>query len=172
MDMKKRFVLIIFIFLFIVNLSAIFTFSYNRWLKPKINLAEEDPQEMWNSIQAQMVLDPPQLEKMKSLRFSFEKEILNLRMEIWKKRRALLEEIRNSDPDLARIDKAVDELSRLQSEIQKKTIRNILKDKEILSPRQQRRYFSLFDRHLQRPGRGWGRGGRGWRGHGLGYYNR
>ena len=170
--MKKRFVLIILIFLFIVNLSAIFTFSYNRWLKPKINLAEEDPQEMWDSIQDQMVLDPPQLEKMKSLRFSFEKEILSLRMEIWQKRKALLEEIRNPEPDLARIDKAVDELSRLQSEIQKKTIRNILKDKEILSPRQQRRYFSLFDRHLQRPGRGWGRGGRGWRGNGLGYYNR
>jgi len=170
--MKKRFVLIILIFLFIVNLSAIFTFSYNRWLKPKINLAEEDPQEMWDSIQDQMVLDQPQLEKMKSLRFSFEKEILSLRMEIWQKRKALLEELRNPEPDLARIDKAVDELSRLQSEIQKKTIRNILKDKEILSPRQQRRYFSLFDRHLQRPGRGWGRGGRGWRGHGLGYYNR
>lgn len=170
--MKKRIVLIILIFLFIVNLSAIFTFSYNRWLKPKINISEEDSQEIWDSIQDQVVLDPPQLEKMKSMRFSFEKEILSLRMEIWQKRRVLLEEIRNPNPDLARIDKAIDELSRLQAEIQKKTIRNILKDKEILSPRQQRRYFSLFERHLQRPGRGWGRGGHGWRGHGLGNYNK
>lgn len=170
--MKNRVFFIILILLFIVNLTAVVTFSYNRWLKPKINSAEEDPQEMWDSIQDQIVLDQSQLEKMKSLRFSFEKEILSLRMEIWQKRKALLEELRNPEPDLARIDKAVDELSRLQSEIQKKTIRNILKDKEILSPRQQRRYFSLFERHIQRPGRGWGRRGLGWRGLGLGNYNR
>lgn len=170
--MKKRVVLMVLIFLFIVNLTAIATFSYNRWLKPKINLVEEDPQEIWDSVQDQVALDPPQVEKMKSLRFSFEKEIISLRMEIWQKRRVLLEEIRNSDPDLNRIDKTIDELSRLQAEIQKKTIRNILKDKEILSPGQQGKYFSLFERHLQRPGRGWGRRGFGWQGHGLGNYNR
>lgn len=170
--MKNRVFLIILIFLFIVNLTAVVTFSYNRWLKPKINSAEKDPQEIWDSIQDQVALEPPQLEKMKSLRFSFEKEILSLRMEIWRKRRVLLEEMRNPDPDINRIDNAIDELSRLQADIQKKTIRNILKDKEMLSPWQQKRYFSLFERHMQKPGRGWGRRGFGWRGHGLGNYNR
>jgi Spy/CpxP family protein refolding chaperone len=169
--MKKRVILIVLIFLFIINLTAIATFSYNRWLKPKINMAEEEPQKIWESIQDQVALEPPQLERMKNLRSSFEKEILSLRIEIWRKKAVLLEEIRNPDPDLARIDKAIDELSRLQVEIQKKTIRNILKDKEILSPWQQRRYFSLFERHLQEPRRGWGRKGFGWRGHGLGNYN-
>ncbi|MBN2245040.1 MAG: periplasmic heavy metal sensor [Candidatus Aminicenantes bacterium] len=169
--MKKRVVFIVLIFLFIINLTAVATFSYNRWLKPKTDIAEESPQEIWESIQEQVALDPPQLETMKNQRLSFEKEILSLRMEIWQKRRVLIEEIRNPDPDLSRIDKAIDELSRLQVEIQKKTIRNILKDKEILSPWQQRRYFSLFERHLQQPGRGWGKGGWGWRGHGLGNYN-
>jgi len=164
--MKKRTVISVLLLLFIVNITAIVTFSYNRWLKPKITSDEKESSVIWNSLQDHVALNPPQLEKMKNLRLSFEKEIMSLRMQIWQKRKLLLEETRNLKPDLELIDNAIDELSRLQAEIQKKTIRNILKDKEILSPRQQKSYFSLFERHLQRPGRGWGRRGLGWQGHG------
>lgn len=170
--MKKRTVIIVLLLLFIVNLTAIATFSYYRWLKPRKEAVEIGSSEIWNSLQDQVALNPPQLERMKNLRFIFEKEIISLRREIWEKRKILLEETRNPNPDLVRIDNAIDDLSRLQAEIQKKTIRNILKDKEILSPWQQKRYFSLFERHMQGPGRGWGRRGFGWRGHGLGNYNR
>ena len=165
--MKKRTVIIVLVLLFIINLTAIATFSYNRWFKSRENTINTESAEIWNSLQDQVALKPPQLEEMKRLRFSFEKEILSLRMKIWQKRKVLLEEIRNPDPDLVGIDNAIDDLSRLQAEIQKKTIRNILKDKEILSPWQQRRYFSLFERHLQGPGRGWGRRGHGWQGRGF-----
>ena len=77
------------------------------------------------------------------------------------KRIDLIEEVRNPAPDLNKIDRVVDELSALQAEVQKKTIRNLIKDKQLLTPRQQERYFFMFEEHLHGRGRGQGRRGRG-----------
>jgi hypothetical protein len=78
-----------------------------------------------------------------------------------KKRIRLIEELRNTSPDLDRIDRIVDELSGLQAEVQKKTIRNMISDKKLLTPGQQERYFSLFEKYMHGQGRGQGRRGRG-----------
>jgi Spy/CpxP family protein refolding chaperone len=83
---------------------------------------------------------------------------------MWEKRDALLEEVRNPSPNLNRIDSLIEEIGVLQINIQKKGARNLIKDKRILTPRQQEKYFSLFQEHLDRHGRRYRMRGKGRRG--------
>jgi len=101
---------------------------------------------------------------MQNFRLSFEKEVDSLRQQLWEKRNFLLEEARNPSPNLNGIDSLIEEISALQADIQKKSVRNLLKDKEILTPGQQEKYFSLFKEHTQVRGRGYRKKGTGRRG--------
>jgi hypothetical protein len=104
---------------------------------------------------------------MRGLREKLEQEIAVIREEMQSKRETLAREINKSNPDLEMIDKIIDEVSYHQSQIQKRTIRSMMQDRQILSPDQQTRYFSLFEDHVRGMRRGRGRGlrVRGRRGH-------
>ena len=162
--MKKRFLIMILVLLFLINITALATISYNRWFKTRTALAEPEFSDSWEAFEEQISLNPRQAETMQSLRLSFEEEVESLRQQMEEKRNSLIEEARSPSPDLNRIDKIIEELSGLQASIQKKSMRNLLKDKELLSSGQQERYFSLLKRHAH--GRGWGHGRRGVRGRG------
>jgi Spy/CpxP family protein refolding chaperone len=101
---------------------------------------------------------------MQNLRVSFEKEVESLRQRLWEKRNALMQEARASSPNLERIDSLIEEIGALQTDIQKKSIRSMLKDKRILTPGQQKKYFSLFEEHTQSRGRGYRQRGKKRRG--------
>jgi Spy/CpxP family protein refolding chaperone len=108
------------------------------------------------------------MERIQSRRVSFENEIESLQSRMWETKNSLVRETKRPSPDLDRIDALIEEFSRLQASVQKKTIRNLLKDKELLTPQQQERYFSLFEDHMRgqgrrHRGRGRGRGGHRWR---------
>ena len=162
--MKKRLFIIAMVLLFVINITALTTFSYNRWFKPKPDPLPEAQSESWQTLQEQVSLSPQQAETMQDLRSSFEQEVESLRQRIWEKRNALVEEARSPSPDLNRIDTLIEEIGALQTAIQKKSVRNLLEDKKLLTPRQQEKYFSLFQEHTQVRGRGYGRRGQGRRG--------
>ena len=157
--MKRKTVIIILFLLFMVNISALATFSYNRWVKPRIPFSEEDISYSDKSPPDQMALSQTQLDKMNATRTSLERDVNSTRDRITEIRIHLLDELRNPEPDLSLIDREIEELSMLQAEIQKLTVRNLLKDKELLTPGQRNIYFSLFDDHVR--GRGMGRRGMG-----------
>ena len=158
--MKKRLILLVLVLLFVINITAIATLSYNRWFRSWPDSSKQwDQSEQWQDLRTHMSLNPQQSQTLQELRFSFEQEVESLRQQMGIKRNALLEEARNTSPDLDRIDTLIEEISALQTEIQKKTIRNLLEDKRLLSPAQQEKYFSLFREHIR--GRGWGRRVRG-----------
>jgi Spy/CpxP family protein refolding chaperone len=159
--MKKKILIFAIVLLCLINLTALATLSYNRWIKPQQKDVSAGQASAWEAMQIQIDLKPNQIQRMQGLRFSFEKNVESLRQEMENKRIHLIEELRNPSPDLDRIDKIVDELSGLQAEVQKKTIRNIINDKKLLTPGQQERYFSLFEQHMHGQGRGQGRRGRG-----------
>jgi Spy/CpxP family protein refolding chaperone len=158
--MKKRLLIFAIVLLCIINIAALATLSYNRWIRPQQwDTAEGHPSE-WEAIQVKIDLKPNQVRRMQGLRSSFERDVESLREQMDKKRIGLIEEVKKSSPDLNYIDTIVDELSMLQAEVQKRTIRNLIKDKKLLTPGQQERYFSMFKEHMQGQGRGWGRRGR------------
>lgn len=162
--MKKRILILAIVLLCVINITALATLSYNRWFRPQQTETAAEITEAWDTLQAQIALGPHQMQRMQGLRFSYENEVESLRQQMWEKRNRLMDEVRNSSPNMNRIDKMVDELSELQAEVEKKTIRNLIKDKEILTPGQQERYFSLFESHMHGQGRGYGRRGSGGRG--------
>jgi Spy/CpxP family protein refolding chaperone len=158
--MKKKLLIVSLALLFVINITALATLSYNRWFKP-LPLPESpgDQSESWQKLQTEISLTPHQSQTLKGLRNSLEREVESIRQHIAEKRNALLEEARNPSPNLNRIDSLIEEIGTLQMDIQKKSVRNLLKDKRILTPIQQERYFSLFEQHMQ--GQGWRRRMRG-----------
>jgi len=162
--LKKRLFIIAMVLLFVINITALTTLSYNRWIKPRPAPLQPGQSETWLTLQKQVSLSSQQSQTMQNLRLSFEKEVDSLRQQLWEKRNFLLEEARNPSPNLNRIDSLIEEISALQADIQKKSVRNLLKDKEILTPGQQEKYFSLFKEHTQVRGRGHKKRGTGRRG--------
>jgi Spy/CpxP family protein refolding chaperone len=165
--MKKSVFIAVIVLLFVINITALTTFSYNRWLRPKQASSQALQSTSWQTFKEQVSLSPQQSKTMQNLRLSFQQEVESLRQRLWEKRNALVEEARDPSPDLKRIDLLIEEIGALQTEIQKKGIRGLLRDKRLLNPRQQEKYFSLFEEFTQVRGRGYrmrgmGRRGRRW----------
>lgn len=165
--MKRRILPIILALLFIVNLSALAALAYNRWLKPADTYPGE-PLANLDVLQQPIGLDQGQLQQMRGLRGALEDEVVSIQEQIQQRRQALILEMQNSEPDLSLVDDMIDEIASFQSQIQKKTIRSLMRDKELMTPSQQTRYLSLFEEHVRGMGRGRGRRvrgrqGRGWK---------
>ena len=150
-------------FLFIINLSALAALAYNRWLKPA-GAHPETPLTSLEALQEPIGLDQEQLQQMRGLRGALKDEVASIQEQIQQKRQALIQEMQKAGPDLSRVDETIDEISRLQSQIQQKTVRRLMRDKELMTPSQQTRYLSLFEEHVRGMGRGRGRQVRGRRG--------
>ena len=164
--MKRKILPFLLAFLFIINLSALAALAYNRWLWPETASSAETLTTL-EALQEPVGLDNSQLQRMRGLRGALEDEVASIQDQIQQKRQTLILEMQKAEPDLAQIDETIDEISRFQSRIQKKTVRNLMRDKEIMTPSQQTRYLSLFEEHVRGMGRGQGRRVRGRRGRGT-----
>ncbi len=164
--MKRRILPIILAFLFIINLSALAALAYNRWFK-SAEIHPGEPLASLEALQQPIGLDQGQLQQMRGLRGALEDEVFSIQEQIQQRRQALILEMRNAEPDLSQVDDMIDEIARFQSQIQKKTVRSLMRDKELMTPSQQTRYLSLFEEHVQGMGRGRGRRVRGRQGRGM-----
>ena len=161
--MKRNVLLIVLLFMFIINGTALVTLAYHRWIKPA---PDYSAQETLDAMRRPMSLSEGQLLKMKRLREALDNRVGVLRQQIQTKRAALMAALEEADPDLASIDLMIDEIGALQSRIEKQTIRNLLQDKRLLNPTQQTQYLGMFREHVRGRGMGRGRGLRGGRGMG------
>jgi len=170
--MKKKVIVLIFIVILVINVTALAALAYNRWLKNPLSSAEIEGENSWNTLQKKVALTPIQLSELQVQRDHFSDHIQSIRMEIAQKRIELLEEIRKAHPDMESIDQMIDIISRRQADIQKQTVRNLMKDKDVLSLGQRDRYFSLFLEQARAQGQGRGLQFRGRRGQGRRGQNR
>ena len=130
--------------LIVINVSALLTFAYNRWVRepggrPTGSLATAD------SITQKLCLSGQQEKCIKDFRFAFDSEIGEIRARMEEKRRAMVEELKKESPDGAALDRLIEDISRLQAEIQKKAVENLLKEKEVLTEEQKATFFRLFE---------------------------
>jgi Spy/CpxP family protein refolding chaperone len=146
--MKKRIVMYGLVFIIIINISALIMLAYSRLLREEPPIFASGPQMSPACLQSELNLTPDQIQKMQKLRVSFSNDITGLSQEIQEKNAVLFQELKKAKPDMARIDSFIDEISRLQVQIQKKTILNLLKDKSVLNPDQRDCYFSIFETHV------------------------
>ncbi|MFC1545102.1 Spy/CpxP family protein refolding chaperone [Gemmatimonadota bacterium] len=88
--------------------------------------------------------EPEQLEAMRALRRTMFTEIEPARQEINTLQRLIREELRNDEPDTARIDSMTTRIMRQQNQIQQRTLRLILAERDILTPEQ----YQMFLRYM------------------------
>ena len=145
--MKKKWLAFGLILLVVINGSALLTFAYNRWFRAPGSLPAEGSG-LADAFERHLCLSGDQQKCIRDIRFSFDSEIGEVQAQMREKRRAMVEEMKKESPDSASIDKLIEEISRLQAEIQKKAVLNLLKEKEALTPEQKAIFFRMFEDHV------------------------
>ncbi len=146
--MKKRILMYGLIFLVIINISSLIMLAYNRLLREEPSIYASGLQASPACLQSELNLTPDQIQKMHKLRVCFSKDVASHSQEILEKNTSIFQELKKAKPDMARIDSLIDDISRLQAQIQKKTVLNLMKDKSVLNPEQRDCYFSIFETHV------------------------
>ncbi len=155
--MKKKLGRLALLLLIVVNVSALLTFAYNRWVRepggpPTASSAHAD------TFTRELCLNGQQEKCIKDFRCAFDSEISDIQARMREKRLAMVEELKKGSPDNTTLDKLIDDISRLQAEIQKKAVENILKEKEVLTDEQKATFFRLFEDRVCPREEGAGRG--------------
>jgi len=158
--MKNRLPVLGLILLVVINVSALLTFAYNRWLRTPAQPSAANSA-VAASFEKHLCLNGEQKQCIKDIRFSFNSETAKIREKMQEKRRAVVEEMKKESPDSALIDRLIEEISRLQAEIQKKAVLNLMKEKEVLTPEQKATFFRMFEDHVCPRENGGGRGPEG-----------
>ena len=158
--MKKKLGRLALLLLVVVNVSALVTFAYNRWVRepggpPAARSVLAD------AFSRELCLSGPQEKCIKEFRFAFDSEIGDIQTQLREKRLAMVEELKKGSPDGATLDKLIEDTSRLQAEIEKKAVENLLKEKEVLTDEQRATFFRLFEEHVCPRGQGPGRNSAG-----------
>ncbi|MBE3112427.1 MAG: periplasmic heavy metal sensor, partial [Acidobacteria bacterium] len=105
-------------------------------------------QTLADSFSRQLCLNGEQEKCIKDIRVSFDAETEAIQTRLQEKRRAMVEELKKESPDSATLDKLIEDISRLQAEIQKKAVLNLLKEREVLTDEQKTTFFRIFEDHV------------------------
>lgn len=154
MRTKNKFMTYGLVFLTAINITALLTLAYNRLHVQEKASQSGDPAHTVQSVRKELKLTSQQTHKMINHRNSYQQQIRPEALKIQEKRRLLFEEIKSEKPDTSRINSYIDEISLLQAEIQKKAVKNFLKEKSILNKNQQKHYFSMCEQHVCSQGKG------------------
>ncbi len=142
--MKKKLGRLALILLIVINVSALLTFTYNRWVREPAGKPTARPV-LTEAFTRELCLNGHQEKCFKDFRFAFDAEISDIQARMREKRLALVEELKKRTPDGATLDKLIEEMSWLQAEVQKKAVLNLLKEKEVLTDEQKATFFRLFE---------------------------
>ncbi|MCK7483919.1 MAG: periplasmic heavy metal sensor [Candidatus Moduliflexus flocculans] len=133
--------------LIVVNVSALLTFAYNRWVREPGG-PRPARSVLADAFSRELCLSGTQEKCIKDFRFAFDSEIGGIQAQLREKRLAMVEELKKGSPDGATLDKLIEDTSRLQAEIEKKAVENLLKEKEVLTDEQRATFFRLFEEHV------------------------
>jgi len=154
--MTKRLWILGLILLVVINVSALLTFAYNRWVRVSGERPAASPA-LADLFTRQLCLSGEQEKCIRDIRFHFDSDFADVQARMQEKKRAMVEEMKKESPDGATIDKLIEEISRLQAEIQKKAVLNLLKEKEVLTDEQKSMFFRIFEDHVCPREKGTGR---------------
>jgi len=96
----------------------------------------------------ELKLSKEQKEKIDSLKKDLAKELVSLRKELATERIKLAQLLTEEKPGQKEIDKSIEKISSLLKEQQRKTISHTLKIKEILTPEQEKKFFSSLTQYF------------------------
>ena len=145
--MKKKLIVLGISILVIINLSSLATICYYRWFQNK----EADQQATSSNgmcLCQKLSLSEPQINNVKTIRECFWLQCDTLLLGLQKYRAELIEHLMSAEPDSERIFAVLKKINSNQAYIQKNVINNLLQQKELLNPEQQKRFFVIIMERL------------------------
>ncbi|MCX6245648.1 MAG: periplasmic heavy metal sensor [Bacteroidetes bacterium] len=175
---KNKVLFWLLIFLIVINLSALITFLVYF----SENTTDPEQRVQGNpgiAIRKELSLSPSQSENVEVILADYRNATAPITMNIRNYRSRLLEELAKDKPDTIMVDRYADEISLLQKQMQKASVKQYMALKEICNAHQCQRLSSLFFELYGCKGQGKGmgkgrgmmhqyRGGRGQQGQGNG----
>jgi Spy/CpxP family protein refolding chaperone len=102
----------------------------------------------------ELSLNPAQLKHLREQTMPFRAEIDKQRAEIGEKRKTLIALLREDKPDQKAVNAAIDGISGMQEEMQRKIAAHMLEVKASLSKDQQQKFFDLLENTMMQGGQG------------------
>ena len=139
--MKKKFIYLIII-VTAINLIALATVIYQRWLNPE-PLCTPGQEARFEEIKRELALSPSQITRFEDIRRDFHEGIDSLNQILEGVNRRLLEEIWQPKPDEQRIDSLLNRISRLQMKSQQRVIDHFYQFREVLTTEQWHTFYGI-----------------------------
>jgi len=141
--MKKKWLIIALILVTAINLSALGTFVYNRWRHDAASCSAEEEAEPGHYMKRHLGLTDDQLDKMKTFQATLHPQIEALSQRMKEKRLDLVKELMTESPDSMRIEQILHQVDSLQAALQREVVKHLLLEKEIFTPEQREKFFSI-----------------------------
>ena len=151
--MKTKILIVVLIISLGINVGVIFTAGY-RWQqekgRQKCSGLTTGQEYCWNrsALCKNLNLSSEQVPILEKYREELQSQTLPLREELRLKRLELFNLAKGENNQDEKIDSLVNDIARLQSEIEKKVIQHSIKVKEVLDPEQQKKFNNLFQQAL------------------------
>lgn len=152
--MKIKILVIALILSMGINVGVVITlvqhWRYRKRLEERLPL--KSPSWYHSPMRRMLGLSKEQFDAIEKTREEMHSKIMPKREKLRRKRRELMDLLREPEPQKERLDSLLHEVAELQTEIELFIFEDILKMKEILTPEQEERFFELFNKRLKSGG--------------------
>jgi Spy/CpxP family protein refolding chaperone len=144
MTMKNKLLILFLVFLTIINIAALTTIAYHRFHPQRSFHPGDRPETPGSFIKRELGLNEEQAKEFESQAKRFEEEIKPIRDSLEAKRIDLMNEIMAEKPSPDKLSQLSEEIGALHVKLEKRTSMHLLQGKSLLTPEQQKKFFSLF----------------------------
>jgi Spy/CpxP family protein refolding chaperone len=148
--MKKNLAILFLALLTIINIAALATFSYHHFHPKEPFHPVDRPNTPERFIKRELGLSEEQAKEFQSQAKRFQEEIEPIRDSLEAKRSDLMNEIMAEKPSMDKLNQLSEEIGTLQVRLEKRTTMRLLEEKSLLTPEQQKKFFSLFKERQDR----------------------
>ena len=149
--MKTRIMWILLLVSIAFNSAFLGALGYRLWNRknqpPIKKIVICSPEEMPVILEE---LKPDQLKEIIHHRIQFEPKVQGLQRELQTARNDLVEMVVDSSPDTNRIYQQVEKVGQYQTRIEKEVVRQLIKEKSLLDPKQKAHFHQMVIKHLRK----------------------
>ena len=149
---KKRWIILLIVFLLIINVAAISTIIFHRYFIPDHVLQEKKFENPVGFMRKAINLDSKQEKIFNKLNSDYRKKSAETLEMLKMKRVEMLEEISLPEPNLEKLDEIANEIGTLHADLKKLTIKNFLEMKNNCTGEQQQKLKRMYRRMLMGKG--------------------
>lgn len=147
---KRKLVVGALLLLTVANVAGLATMGYGRWRHSQLTGAPSvaDIVGQPDFMRQELGLSEEQAAQLAGLRGKFQANLTRLRPALQAKRAELVQLVAEAQPNRAHIEALMVELRSLQAELQRTCIQQLLDEKSILTPEQQRKFLEAIRSRL------------------------